>query len=258
MLLSTKDYTLAPLSLTAKVKFREWVRESTLAELRERLALYGDLLDPSERRRLVEGALVLIDGGQAEATLLESPEGKRMLAFLHLQPNHPEITLEQAGELVPALAIAGGFDAKVEMVNGLAEVEPEAAAPATKWPTSADKWIVDLPRTATASAPEVPPEERRVAVFDAICAKNDVSPQDLVNLPIGPVAAMYLRETGASDVDRLKLKARVCEYAAAKKATESPAPSDVPPPNVVAFVNQLNEQAGRDVAEIIKDLPKAE
>lgn len=247
MVIASRDYRVAPLSLTADVRFREWVREHTLAEARRRIDLMGDLIDASERRQILVGALELVDSGQSHARLAATPEGKRMLLWLSLLPNHPGITLEEAGELVAKTASGDLLDAVLDVANGLAA--PPAAVPTPEPPS--------VPPPAPSAAPAQPPEDRRRAVFDAMCRRGGVTPKDLVDMPIGAAEALYKQETGAKEVNRLKLKAHLYEYA---KGAAEPAATDngAPPPDVVDFVNQLNAHTGKSMETLTQAPPAAD
>lgn len=230
MILNSKDYQLSALSLTAAVRFREWVREQVLREAKERIALLADIFDPSERRGIIQNALAMIDSGQAEKVMTETPEGKRMIVYLCLLPKHPEITLDQAGDLVPRFADnADVLDKMLDTANGFKEVN--ATEPST--PASASRTTIDL--TA------LPPEEARRRIFDGMCKTNGLTPQGLVDLPIAAAEALYFKELGkpiAQHFDRLRFKAYLLDYAAKNPIAEVPL-SEMPS-NVKEAVDLLN------------------
>jgi hypothetical protein len=263
MVLTSKDYRLAALSLSAAVQFREWVKREVLAEARERIALMDDFLDPSERRGILQNALALIDSGQAEKVITDSPEGKRMIVWLSLLPNHPEITLQQAGALVPRFAEnAEALDERLAEANGLtvdapAEGRGKYHASIDDRPSSPETARVDgaPPTPGKPILSAIAPQEARRIVFDGMCQNNGLTAQDLVDLPIAAAEALYFKELGkpiSKTFDRLRLKAYLLEYAAAQTAAK---PAEEMPAAVKAAVDVLNAQAPQTMQGMIDIAP---
>jgi len=121
--LGGKEYTLSPLTVDDLAEMERWVEDAPLMHAKRLLAEHGDMFSEEEktaiRMKAVEESktISLADGG----AVLESMEGVRLLLWLSLRREQPDIKREDVFTLL-SLSDLEAVKAKLDEVSGMKEV----------------------------------------------------------------------------------------------------------------------------------------
>lgn len=93
-----KRYTISPPKVGHLAEFVKYDKEETRASGLEWIRKVADLIPPEEVALMIQE---LKEGFTDWITKLVTPEGTLYMMYLRMRANHPELSLEEVGELVP-------------------------------------------------------------------------------------------------------------------------------------------------------------
>ena len=117
------EYVLSPLTVDDLAEMERWIEDLPLQHARRVLATHGDMFSEEQKDRVLmaaveEGKTISLSTG---APALESMEGVRILLWLSLRHEHPEVKCEDVFKLL-AISDLDAIKTTLDEVSGMKEV----------------------------------------------------------------------------------------------------------------------------------------